>query len=43
MAAEMPLKRNVSGWIAGNLVFANPIAMQGYDTTIQADSTPGRC
>lgn len=30
--AEVRLKRSVSGWIAGNLVFANPIAIQGYNS-----------
>lgn len=30
--AELPLKRSVSGWVAGNLIAANPFAMQGYDS-----------
>ena len=30
--AEVRLKRGVSGWVAGNLMAANPFAMQGYDS-----------
>ena len=26
---EIPLKRSVSGWVAGNLIVANPLSMQG--------------
>lgn len=29
--AEVRLKRSPSGWMLGNLVVANPLAMQGYD------------
>ena len=28
---DVPLTRSTSGWVASNLVFANPLAMQGYD------------
>ena len=28
---DMPLKRTVSGWVAGNLIVANPMSMQGMD------------
>jgi hypothetical protein len=30
-SVEVPLTRSTSGWVASNLVFANPLAMQGYD------------
>ena len=29
LAREIPLKRGISGWTRGNLVFANPMALQG--------------
>jgi len=29
---ELRLKRSVSGWTYGNLIAANPFAMQGYDS-----------
>jgi len=28
---DVPLKRSVSGWTAGNLIIANPLSMQGMD------------
>jgi hypothetical protein len=36
--AELRLKRTVSGWTAGNLIFANPYAAQGLD---HASDYPG--
>jgi len=30
-SVEIPLKRTVSGWVAGNLIVANPFSMQGMD------------
>jgi hypothetical protein len=30
-AVDVRLKRSTSGWVFGNLVAANPMAMQGYD------------
>jgi hypothetical protein len=30
--ADIPLKRTVSGWVAGNLVFANPLMIQGLNS-----------
>ena len=29
--ADVRVKRTTSGWVFGNLVYANPFAMQGYD------------
>ena len=30
-SVEMPLKRTMSAWVAGNLIVANPMSMQGMD------------
>jgi hypothetical protein len=30
--ADIPLKRTVSGWVSGNLAFANPLMIQGLNS-----------